>query len=63
MIRSFKHKGLKAFYETGSTAGIQASHARRLRVLLTALSAAGKPEDMAVMPSFRLHPLKGGTGR
>jgi len=30
MIKSFRHKGLRRFFETGSTSGIQASHAKRL---------------------------------
>ncbi|MFC1776078.1 type II toxin-antitoxin system RelE/ParE family toxin [Pseudomonadota bacterium] len=30
MIKSFRHKGLKRFYETGSRAGIQSSHVSRL---------------------------------
>jgi len=28
MIRNFKHKGLGKFFVTGSTAGIQAAHAK-----------------------------------
>lgn len=58
MIKSFKHKGLKRFFETGSLAGIQASHAKRLRIQLAALDTAQTIEDMDI-PGFRLHPLKG----
>lgn len=58
MILSFKHKGLEQFFLTGSTAGIQAKHAPKLNLLLTALSQATTPYDMAV-PSWNLHPLKG----
>jgi toxin HigB-1 len=58
MITSFRHKGLKRFYETGSTAGIQPSHERRLRLQLVALDTAVSLEDMDV-PGFNLHPLKG----
>lgn len=58
MIRSFRHKGLQAFYETGSKAGIQSVHERRLRELLTALDAAQAPRDLA-RPSWRLHALTG----
>jgi proteic killer suppression protein len=58
MIRSFRHKGLKKFYETGSLAGIQADHAKRLRMLLAALDTAVTVQDMDV-PGFRLHRLKG----
>jgi proteic killer suppression protein len=58
MIKSFKHKGLKKFYETGSTAGIQASHAAKLSLILNALESAESPEDIQI-PSLRLHELKG----
>jgi len=46
MIRSFKHAGLERFFRTGSKAGIQPSHARKLRILLTALDAASDPAQM-----------------
>ena len=58
MIKSFRHKGLRRFFETGSTAGIQAAHARKIRLELTALETAATIDDMAV-PGFHLHPLKG----
>jgi proteic killer suppression protein len=58
MIKSFRHKGLRRFYETGSTSGIQASHATKIRLELTALDTATTIEDMAI-PGFHLHPLKG----
>jgi len=58
MIRSFKHKGLARFLESGSKSGIQAQHADRLRLVLAQLSAATAPEDMG-LPGLRLHPLKG----
>jgi proteic killer suppression protein len=58
MIRSFKHKRLARFFETGSKAGIQAQHAERLRLILAQLNAAVAPDDMA-LPGLRLHPLRG----
>lgn len=58
MIKSFRHKGLEAFYGTGSKAGIQAHHANKLRLQLFALNRAERPEDM-VAPGWRLHPLSG----
>jgi proteic killer suppression protein len=58
MIKSFAHKGIKTFFETGSKAGIQAAHAPKLRLQLAALNRAKKPDDMAV-PNWRLHALKG----
>jgi proteic killer suppression protein len=57
MIMSFRHKGLKRFYETGSTAGVQLAHRNRLRVQLAALDTAVGIEDVDV-PGFHLHPLK-----
>ncbi|OGT34136.1 MAG: Killer protein [Gammaproteobacteria bacterium RBG_16_51_14] len=58
MIKSFRHKGLRRFCETGSTTGIQAAHARKIRLKLTALETAATIEDMTV-PGFHLHQLKG----
>lgn len=58
MIKSFRHKGVKGFFETGSTAGIQAKHKPKLRIQLTTLDSAIRPEDMDA-PGWRLHPLTG----
>lgn len=58
MIKSFRHKGLERFFETGSRAGIQPKHANRLRMQLAALDTAQSIEDMDI-PGFRLHALKG----
>jgi proteic killer suppression protein len=58
MIPSFRHKGLRRYYESGSLAGIQPQHARRLTMQLAALDSAQVIEDMDI-PGFRLHPLKG----
>lgn len=58
MVQSFRHKGLRKFYESGSSAGIQPQHAGRLRIQLAALDTATVIEDMNI-PGFRLHPLKG----
>lgn len=58
MIESFRHKGLRSLVETGSTAGVRASDAKRLRMQLAALDTATSVDDMDV-PGFRLHPLAG----
>ena len=57
MIKSFRHKGLKRLYETGSVSGVQTVHGNRLRMLLIALDTAQEIGDMDI-PGFRLHPLK-----
>lgn len=58
MIKSFKHKGLEKFYLTGSAKGIQAIHAKKLRLILGALDVAKKIETLNI-PAFKLHSLKG----
>lgn len=58
MIRSFRHKGLEAYFRTGSKAGIQPVHAPRLRRQLAKLDAASNARDMDI-PGWRLHPLSG----
>ena len=58
MIKSFRHKGLRKFYETGSVAGIQSRHKNRLRMILAALDTSLEISDMDI-PGFTLHPLKG----
>lgn len=58
MISSFRHKGRKKLFETGSQAGIQTSHAKTLRMQLAALDTAQTIDDMDI-PGFRLHSLKG----
>lgn len=58
MIKSFLHKGLGAFFYSGSKAGIQPAHAKRLRLQLAKLEAAKGPQDMD-LPGWRLHVLKG----
>ena len=58
MIKSWRHKGLRRFYETSSTKGIQAKHATRLTIILQRLDAAVKPEDLN-LPGMQFHKLKG----
>jgi len=57
MITSFIHKGLERFYKTGKSSGIQAKHAKRIRLILTNLDQAESPQDMD-LPGLRLHELK-----
>ncbi len=58
MIKSFKHKGLRKFFETGSVIGIQPGHKDKLSMRLIALDTATCLEDMDI-PGWRLHSLKG----
>ena len=45
-------------YESGSAAGVQPNHLKRLRMLLTALDTAQSIDDMDIA-GFRLHALRG----
>lgn len=54
MIKSFKHKGLKHFFETGNQAGIRA----KIKMQLAAIDTAQVIDDIN-LPGFALHPLKG----
>lgn len=58
MIKTFKHKGLRLYFETGSTRGIQVKHAARLRMQLVALNTAMEVSDLDI-PGYKLHSLKG----
>ncbi len=58
MIRSFQHKGLKQFFNTGATRNIQSQHVKKLRLILGRLHASTKPQDMN-LPGLRLHQLTG----
>lgn len=58
MIKTFRHKGLKALHQAGNLKGVRADHVPRLRRVLSALDIAAVPGDMDE-PGMRLHPLKG----
>jgi len=57
-IKTFKHKNLRKFFETGSKAGIQPAHAKRIKLILDLLNAAMEAKDMN-FPGSDFHPLKG----
>jgi proteic killer suppression protein len=56
VIKSFKHKGLKAFFEDGSLRGIQAKHRDRLAMILDVLDAMTCIDDIR-LPGLNLHLL------
>jgi proteic killer suppression protein len=58
VIKSFRHKGIQQFFETGSKAGINPEHAAKLSRQLKVLDAATSADEMNV-PGWRLHPLTG----
>jgi len=58
MIKTFRHKGLQAFFATGSLSGIQPHHAARLKRQLVRLDLAKRASDMNI-PGWSLHHLSG----
>jgi toxin HigB-1 len=58
VIISFKHKGLRDFFEADSKRGIPPQLSTRLRDRLDVIDAASTLEDIG-LPHFGLHELKG----
>lgn len=58
MIKSWKHKGLRDFFESGVTTGIQVKHAKKLQLQLALLHAAIRPADLD-LPGYNFHALTG----
>ena len=58
MIESFRHKGLRRFFDEDDRSKLPFDMIERIEKLLAALDAAGTVEELN-RPSFRLHPLKG----
>ena len=58
MIRAFRHVGLERFFLRDTRAGIQAAHAKRIRLILGRLHASQSAQDMN-LPGLYLHELKG----
>jgi proteic killer suppression protein len=58
MIRTFKHDGLRRYFETGNPKGLAADMAKRIQTRLNLLNRARELRDIA-LPGFGFHPLKG----
>jgi len=58
VIKSFAHRGLEKFFLAGNAAGVQAIHAKKLRLILAQLDKAMTIGDMDI-PTLHLHELKG----
>jgi proteic killer suppression protein len=58
VIGSFRHRGLKRLYEEDDARKISPEHVNRIRLILAALDAAQRPDDLDIH-TFRLHSLKG----
>ncbi len=58
MIRTFKHRGLKRFYERSDPSGIRPDMVDTIERILTIIDTATAPQALN-LPRYRLHPLKG----
>lgn len=58
VIRSFRHRGLKKFFEAGDTSGISPSHSKRIAARLDIMDGATVITQLDVQ-GFNLHQLKG----
>jgi proteic killer suppression protein len=58
VIRTFRHKGLKEVFETGSSRRVPSAMLKRVEGRLDVLDAAGTIAGVNA-PGFGLHPLKG----
>jgi proteic killer suppression protein len=58
MIVSFRHRGLKRFFEEDDSRKLPPDMVDRIRAILARLNQAEVIEDMSVH-SYKLHPLKG----
>ena len=58
VIRSFRDRGLKRYFEAGDPSGLSVSNVARVGRMLRALDAATRPEQVN-LPGFYGHPLQG----
>ncbi|MBF0563035.1 MAG: type II toxin-antitoxin system RelE/ParE family toxin [Alphaproteobacteria bacterium] len=58
MIRTFRSKALRTYFETGSAKGLSVPNAERVGRMLAVLDNTIRPED-ADLPGYRFHGLQG----
>ena len=58
MIRSFRSNALSRYWTKGQIKGIGTQWANRIKINLSRLDAAARPDDMN-LPGLGFHPLKG----
>ena len=59
VIGKFRHKGLKRLYEDDDLSGLPAHSVRKIKAILAALEFADDLSQVATMPGWKLHPLRG----
>lgn len=59
-IKNFRHKALKRLYEDDDGSYLPAASVRKIKAILAALEFADTLVQVATVPGWKLHPLKGG---
>jgi len=59
IIGKFRHKGLRRLYEDDDPSGVPAHSVRKIKAILAALEFADNLSQVATMPGWKIHPLKG----
>ena len=59
LIERFRHKGLRRLYDDDDPRGLPAQSVPKIKAILAALDSAADLSQVATMPGWRLHPLKG----
>ena len=59
IIGKFRHKGLRRLYEDDDPRGVPAHSVRKIKAILAALEFADNLSQVATMPGWKIHPLKG----
>jgi toxin HigB-1 len=59
LIGKFRHKGLKALYHEDDLSGLPAASVAKIKRILAAIEFADDLDQVATMPGWKLHPLKG----
>ena len=60
VLGKFLHKGLKRLYEDDDGSGLPPHSIRKIKAILAALEFADELSQVATLPGWRLHSLKGG---
>ena len=55
----FRHNGLRRLYEDDDLSGVPVHSVRKIRAILAALEFADDLSQVATMPGWKLHPLRG----
>ena len=59
LVGKFRHKGLRALYQEDKASGLPAVSAAKIKRILAALEYADDLSQIATMPGWKLHALKG----